>query len=311
VLGSGLSVLSYGAVLLISVALFIWYGGPLWATHGSHGMRFAVSYLSVIPLAAIALRVSHRLTWPHLATAVGTLWAFKLLITAPLYYALAPGGALEDIGALPTARTSTTAPPSATTHTKSTRYEPAAEQVATGTIKGTVKRGKAPAERAVVMIEQPRPGKALAAGTEHTIKLVDGGFERHMHLMTTNDTVRIVSSSSRMHAVKIKDGPHARLSAPVPPSGQTKDLEIEKPGVLSVICTTHAEETAVLVVVDHPYAVLTDADGAFTLEDVPVGKVEITVYSVDENGKVSRHSQSTKVSEGAVAELQLQLVNNN
>src|SRR5690606_28532047 len=70
-LGSGLSMPAYGAVLVASVALFVWWGGPLWSASGSHGTRFAVSYLAVVPFAAAALAIARALSWIRLANTIG------------------------------------------------------------------------------------------------------------------------------------------------------------------------------------------------------------------------------------------------
>lgn len=297
VLGSGLSAVSYGVVLAISVGLFVGYGGPLWATRGSHGMRFAVSYLAVIPLVALVLRLSGRLTWPNIVTAVGTLWAIKLLVTAPLYYALAPGGALDDIGALPTARASTAVP---TARTQTSAYKPADGPVPSGVLKGRV---TAPSPVVVTLVAPP-PGRSLPAAREVSVVLTDGGFERSVYLMNTADSLRIDNPGKRMHSARLRAGGRTRLNAPVPPGETAHAPSLDTPGEVELTCATHPTERALLIVVDHPYAVRTDDQGAFELEGVPAA--DVSVVAVDLVGdEVVRSTRTVRVREGAATELSL------
>ena len=91
--GTGLPAAPYALIVVISVALFMVWGGLLWRAprEASHVWRFAVSYLVVIPLAAVALLAVRRLTWAHVTAATGSIWAIKLLVTATLYMFLARG----------------------------------------------------------------------------------------------------------------------------------------------------------------------------------------------------------------------------
>jgi hypothetical protein len=49
-------------------------------------------------------------------------------------------------------------------------------------------------------------------------------------------------------------------------------------GVIDVRCNPHPDETATLLVFDHPYAAVSGADGAFTLRDVPAGSHDVWVW---------------------------------
>lgn len=49
-------------------------------------------------------------------------------------------------------------------------------------------------------------------------------------------------------------------------------------GVIDVRCNAHPDETASLLVFDHPYAAVTNADGSFTIPDVPAGSHDVWVW---------------------------------
>jgi uncharacterized protein (DUF2141 family) len=65
------------------------------------------------------------------------------------------------------------------------------------------------------------------------------------------------------------------------------------PEFIPVGCDVHKWMNATIVVVDHPYAVVTGADGSFNLTDVPAGTYTVEVWH-DELGK-----QTTTVTVGA------------
>ncbi len=95
VLGSGLPLWALGAVFLLSFAVFLFYGGPLWlaSREATHTMRIFVSYLVLVPSVLVALLVLKRLTPARAITALFLLASVKLVVTASLYTFAAPGHA--------------------------------------------------------------------------------------------------------------------------------------------------------------------------------------------------------------------------
>ncbi|MFQ5685007.1 MAG: carboxypeptidase regulatory-like domain-containing protein, partial [Candidatus Binatia bacterium] len=59
----------------------------------------------------------------------------------------------------------------------------------------------------------------------------------------------------------------------LPTKGQTIDVsrKIRRTGLVEVKCDAHDWMHAWLLVTDHPYYAVTDADGKFTIEDIPPG----------------------------------------
>jgi hypothetical protein len=80
------------AILGLSLVLFAFVGGPVWAhVRDRHGVRIAVSY-AVIPLAAgIALRRNHGARPGLLLGATVVIALIKLVLTAALLVVLALG----------------------------------------------------------------------------------------------------------------------------------------------------------------------------------------------------------------------------
>ena len=55
------------------------------------------------------------------------------------------------------------------------------------------------------------------------------------------------------------------------PDGQSRARQFTKPGIVKVYCHLHSQMSATVVVLDHPYFVTPDADGQFSLANVPPG----------------------------------------
>jgi hypothetical protein len=298
VFGSGLALTDYVAVLLTSVALFASWDGLLWLAEprSSHGMRFVVSYVTVVPMVALLLARRRRFSWSTLAASVFTLWGIKLVITAPMYYALAPGGALEDIGAIKPAQTTTTAArPGAKRSTPI--YRAAAGAFEHGSIAGRV--AGAPG---VVRLEAPNEGAALDEGKVLTIVLSERGFDEQIELATVTDQLVIRNDGSALHTVQIAK----LLNAPVPQGMATHPLELAQSELHTLRCAAHAAEHGALLVVDHPYATRTDNGGAFVLNDVPTGQQRVEALAIVECRVVRGHA-TVNVHAGETSKVELSL----
>jgi len=54
-------------------------------------------------------------------------------------------------------------------------------------------------------------------------------------------------------------------------TGKSRSREFTKAGIVKVFCHLHSQMSATIVVFDHPYFTTPDADGTFTLPNVPPG----------------------------------------
>lgn len=73
-------------------------------------------------------------------------------------------------------------------------------------------------------------------------------------------------------------------------------------GFIEVLCDRHPQETAYVVVFDHPYAAVTGADGGFVLRDVPPGNHLVRVWQ----GGVVKDGKRVAVQDGTPAEALLE-----
>jgi hypothetical protein len=70
----------------------------------------------------------------------------------------------------------------------------------------------------------------------------------------------------------------------------------DQTGFIDVRCNPHPEESANILVFDHPYAAVTADDGSFTIADVPAGSHEVWVWHA---GKASRWNSVDVSANGA------------
>jgi plastocyanin len=62
------------------------------------------------------------------------------------------------------------------------------------------------------------------------------------------------------------------------PAGTSKSVTFARPGVAQIFCHIHADMSAFVVVLDHPFFVVPDANGHFVLEGVPPGDYKLMAW---------------------------------
>lgn len=302
--GTGLSYLPYVLLIAFSVALFLFWGGPLWTAsrEASHVGRFAWSYLLVIPAAALLLAAARRFTLSHLVAATCSAWGIKLVITSGLYFALARGtGYLPVAPARPVSSKAKVA--------LSADYHPAEGAFAGGTVTGTVVAGGRALAGVVVHADKPLPGLSLPEGAPPSKVTIEGSRYRGLvHLGRSDAGFEVESKDAVLHTLHVYDGGRAVMNMPVPAGGKARAFQLQEPGVYELRCDTHETERAALVVVDHPYAVTTDEAGRFVLPNVPAGPISVVVVARpagSESSVVRRVPARVEVSETTVVHIDL------
>jgi plastocyanin len=62
------------------------------------------------------------------------------------------------------------------------------------------------------------------------------------------------------------------------PSGQTRSVRFDKPGLVRVFCQIHSHMSAAVMVFDHPWFAVPDQAGRFELNDVPPGAHRLAAW---------------------------------
>jgi hypothetical protein len=161
---------------------------------------------------------------------------------------------------------------------------------AAGSLRGRVRLHGAPVGGAVVFLEGLKSGRALPA--RETIDLVVAGstYKSPVYLVHTSDSVRFVNHDATLHTARFSGTGALPATQPMPPGADAHLVEFSEAGVYRVVCDNHPGEETWLVVVDHPYAAVTAADGSYVLEGVPAGDVHVA--AVVAHGLAARETKT-------------------
>ena len=62
------------------------------------------------------------------------------------------------------------------------------------------------------------------------------------------------------------------------PRGQSQPVKFDRPGIVKVFCDIHSHMTATVMVFNHPWFAVPDANGRYDLPELPAGEREITAW---------------------------------
>lgn len=108
-------------------------------------------------------------------------------------------------------------------------------------------------------------------------------FVPHAQIVRTDQEVEVISSDAvahNFHSYPIRNTPQNILVAPNTPAGQGTKVTFDGPDILpmKVGCDIHPWMTAWWMVVDHPYAAVTDEKGEFEVGELPDGTHTFRVW---------------------------------
>lgn len=125
------------------------------------------------------------------------------------------------------------------------------------------------------------PDLKVSKQKEVTFDQKDCRYLPHMMVVRTDQAVVCKSSDAVAHNVHTNSFTNPGLNFLVQPNDQTgMKVELKNTEALpvKVVCDIHGWMQAWWVVVDHPYAAVTDAKGKFKIENLPVGEHSFTVW---------------------------------
>jgi hypothetical protein len=130
----------------------------------------------------------------------------------------------------------------------------------------------------VVFLKDISKGKAMDLPEEHQfLNQKTCRYEPHLLLVPADGTLRIKSSDPVLHTVHMSGASDYNL--PFPFANQTVSRTMNRSGLVDLRCNAgHVWMNAEMLVVNHPYYAVTDADGNFKLTNVPAGEYEIEAW---------------------------------
>ncbi len=156
-----------------------------------------------------------------------------------------------------------------------------------GEIQGKVTAQGIKSPEGIIVYVDAIPGKTFPPPKEHAVmdqkKLT---FIPHLMPVLKGTTVDFLNSDSVGHNVYWPSvGGNKKLAHNLGtwPQGVKKAFTFEDVGAVPLLCNVHPEMSAYIFVTPTPYFAVTNAQGEYTIKDVPPGKYTVKAWS--EQGK--------------------------
>ena len=119
--------------------------------------------------------------------------------------------------------------------------------------------------------EQSDPAHAIMDQRNET-------FVPHVLAITTGTTVDFPNSDRIYHNVfslsRTKSFDLGRYAV-----GRSKSIRFERPGIVRVFCDIHSHMSAFILVFNHPYFAMTDAEGRYHIDNIPPGTYNVVAWN--------------------------------
>jgi hypothetical protein len=136
----------------------------------------------------------------------------------------------------------------------------------------------------VVFIETP-PTTIAAADTQRENILNNTGcrYVPRIMAMQKGERLKVRNNDPKLHIPHSYQEDRTVFNLSLPFKGTTIDAtpRIRQPGILKVVCDTHAWMLAYIHVFDHPYFAVTDESGLFSIFSVPAGTYMLKAWHED------------------------------
>jgi hemoglobin len=140
--------------------------------------------------------------------------------------------------------------------------------------------GQPPQGLGVVMLYPVGGGGARRTPKQRVIEQRDYAFRPHVLAVPVGSTVAFPNYDTHYHNV-FSISPSAAFDLGLYKSGDTREVKIEKPGVVRIGCNIHATMSAYVVAVDAPHYVVVDRDGSYAFKTLAPGRYQLKAW--DEN----------------------------
>lgn len=101
-------------------------------------------------------------------------------------------------------------------------------------------------------------------------------FVPHVSVLIMGSTIEVTNSDPALHTTHFYGAVEANIALPFKRSRVTK--VVDKPGMIIVRCDVHGWMQAFIRVDDHPFHAVSDATGAFRIENIPAGTYHLEAW---------------------------------
>ena len=138
--------------------------------------------------------------------------------------------------------------------------------------------GMADQQVAVVYLETaPRGAFEERPGPTVVLDQRNETFVPHVLAITTGTTVRFLNSDKTYHNVFSLSRPK-RFDLGRYPTGSSKSVRFDRPGIVRVFCEIHSHMSAFILVFAHRHFAVTNARGEYRIDGLPPGSYTVAVW---------------------------------
>jgi hemoglobin len=138
--------------------------------------------------------------------------------------------------------------------------------------------GKAPDGLGVVMLFPKSGGGKKRTPKARVIEQRNKEFAPHVMAVPVGSTISFPNFDPIYHNVFSLSKPKS-FDLGLYKSGETREVKVDKPGIIRLGCNLHAAMSAYLVVVDAPNYVIPGADGKFEFKSLAPGKYKLQAWN--------------------------------
>ena len=162
----------------------------------------------------------------------------------------------------------------------------------------------------IYLNKAPKGGKPLTAPAEpFMFDQKNCRFFPHCVIVPVGQTVKVLSADSVAHNTHTYPQKNPSVNSGVAPGDREGKLDFTyrkaESVPLSIKCDYHTWMTAYQLPVDHPYAVVTDENGAFMIPDLPAGKHSFVVWHEAADGGFVERKFAVEIKSGEKTEMQI------
>lgn len=131
----------------------------------------------------------------------------------------------------------------------------------------------------VVMLEGIRQGKPWP-DLRPTLVNQDGRFIPHVQATRKGERLAIVNRDPVLHNTHGFQGGRTIFNVALPQflRGRAVSQPLREAGIVEVMCDVHDWMNGWIVVLEHPYVAITDAEGAYVIAGIPPGSYTVTAW---------------------------------
>src|SRR2546421_1580997 len=131
---------------------------------------------------------------------------------------------------------------------------------------------------AVVSLASPPPGARWEFSTAPVfLDQRQCVYIPRVTLVPAGGTVEFLNSDRLLHNIHSASRANTVFNR-TQPRGRTIPITFAKPEIVRISCDLHGWIRAWIVVIDHPFHVVTGSDGEFALDNIPPGKYALNVW---------------------------------